>query len=178
MAVSMELIDEMRKRTNCSYAEAKELLEKHNGDLLEAIVEFEKRNRPGPGSRNGNGHISLGTRISHLIAKGFKTRFIIERSGETIINVSINLMILAAIILNWFLLVALAVSFVLGCRFRIRKEKGETIDLNKMVGNFGSKVRETVAGMEDKDKASSGENPSGKNGSNNNDDGYSEVTIE
>jgi translation elongation factor EF-Ts len=39
----MEQIDEMRKRTNCSYQEAKELLEKNNGDLLEAIVEFEKK---------------------------------------------------------------------------------------------------------------------------------------
>jgi len=42
MNISLELIDEMRKRTNCSYQEAKELLEKHNGDIIEAIIEFEK----------------------------------------------------------------------------------------------------------------------------------------
>ncbi|NLC68131.1 MAG: DUF4342 domain-containing protein [Clostridiaceae bacterium] len=182
MAISMELIDEMRKRTNCSYAEAKALLEKHNGDLLEAIVDFERKNSTGQGnrtgSRNGSGDVSLGSRISRLIAKGFKTRFIVERSGETIINVSINLMILAAMILNWFLLVILVISFMMGCRFRIRKEKGDTIDLNKMVDSFGSKVRETAARMEDKYKASNNENSTGKNGNSDEDDGYNEVTIE
>ncbi len=45
MTIDIKLIDEMRKRTNCSYQEAKELLEKHNGDLIEAIVEFERKTR-------------------------------------------------------------------------------------------------------------------------------------
>jgi hypothetical protein len=182
MSISMELIDELRKRTNCSYAEAKVLLEKHDGNLLEAIVEFERKNSPGSGNRagnrNGNGDVSFGTRISRLIAKGFKTRFIIEKSGETMINISINLLILAAIVLNWFLLVILAVSFILGCRFRIRKEKGDTIDLNKIVDSFGNKVKETMTGVEDKYKAANEKNPAGKNESSNGDDKYNEITIE
>ena len=182
MSISMELIDELRKRTNCSYAEAKALLEKHNGDLLEAIVEFERKNssRAGNKSENkyGNGDVSFGTRLSRLIAKGFKTRFIIEKSGETIINISINLLILAAIILNWFLLLALVVSFVLGCRFRIRKEKGDTIDLNKIVDNFGSRVRETAGGAKDQDKTASEKKSDSRNDNSNGDDGYKEVTIE
>lgn len=40
--ITLEQVDQLRKRTNCSYEEAKVLLEKHNGNVLDAIVEFEK----------------------------------------------------------------------------------------------------------------------------------------
>lgn len=144
MTISMEQIDELRRRTNCSYEEAKMLLEKHNGDLLEAIVEFERKNSSRSNGEYNNNNISLGTRIKRLINKGFKTRFIVEKSGETIINISINLLIIAAIILHWFLLIALFVSFILGCRFRIQKAEGENIDLSKMIDGFSSKVKEAT----------------------------------
>ena len=40
--MNIQLIDEFRRRTNASYEEAKYYLERFNGDLLEAIVAFEK----------------------------------------------------------------------------------------------------------------------------------------
>ena len=41
--ITLELVDQMRKRTNYSYEEGKILpWKKHNGDVLEAIVDFEK----------------------------------------------------------------------------------------------------------------------------------------
>jgi len=178
MTISMEQIDELRRRTNCSYEEAKMLLEKHNGDLLEAIVEFERKNSSKSNSRTYNGTVSLGTRIKQLINKGFKTRFIVEKSGETIINISVNLLILAAILLHWFLLIALAISFVLGCRFRIRKEKGESIDLNKIINGFGSKVREATGEVKEQDKYNDARGSGNQNNKNNDNDGYNEITIE
>lgn len=186
MAITMEQIDELRRRTNCSYEEAKMLLEKHNGDLLEAIVEFERKNSSRSNSKTCNSTVSLGTRIKQLIHKGFRTRFIVEKSGETIINISVNLLILAAILLHWFLLIALAISFVLGCRFRIRKEKGESIDLNKIINGFGSKVREATGETKQqgnpKDTIKYGnQNNAAKDDNddnNGNSDGYSEITVE
>lgn len=43
MTITIEQIDALMARTNVSYQVAKELLEKHNGNLVEAILEAEKK---------------------------------------------------------------------------------------------------------------------------------------
>jgi translation elongation factor EF-Ts len=39
--VTLEKIDALRERVGVSYRVAKELLEKNNGDILEALIDFE-----------------------------------------------------------------------------------------------------------------------------------------
>lgn len=49
MSITLEKIDMIMQRANVSYKEAKEALEKHNGDILEALIELEaeqKTSRP------------------------------------------------------------------------------------------------------------------------------------
>lgn len=43
--VTLEQVEELRRRANISYEEAKAALEETNGDILEAIVNLEKHNR-------------------------------------------------------------------------------------------------------------------------------------
>ena len=40
--ITIEQIDEFRKRTHSSYEDAKFFLEKNNGDILDAIIDFER----------------------------------------------------------------------------------------------------------------------------------------
>ena len=42
MNISLEQVDQVIERTGCSYQQAKELLEQTNGDVLEAIILWEK----------------------------------------------------------------------------------------------------------------------------------------
>ena len=42
MSVNLELIDELRKRANVSYEDARDALEKCNGDMVEALIYLEK----------------------------------------------------------------------------------------------------------------------------------------
>ena len=41
MNITLELIDELKERTNTTYSEAKEALEQCNGELLEAVIYLE-----------------------------------------------------------------------------------------------------------------------------------------
>lgn len=153
MSVTLEKIDELRKRTNCSYEEAKILLEKHNGDIVEAIVEFEKNNRTR--SRHNHRHdpeSNFGTRLKGWVDKGFKTKFVMEKSGETIINIPVNILILAALFFNWVLFAALVISLFLGFKFSIRKPSGDIIDINKMVNNFGINTNNQSAAKKSDEK--------------------------
>ena len=179
MGISLEKIDELRRRTNCSYEEAKILLEKHNGDIVEAIVEFERNNRSNSGRRYNNYNSSFGTKLKNLIKKGFKTKFIIEKAGETIINIPVNFLIIGLLVFNWFLVALLVIAFVLGYRFRFRKETGENVDVNKIINNFANKVKEATGSTEQQNSYNYTNNQdSKKNNDNNSDKGYNEITIE
>jgi len=179
MSIPLEKIDELRRRTNCSYEEAKILLEKHNGDIVEAIVEFERNNRSNSSRKYNNGHLSFGARLKNLIKKGFKTKFIIEKAGETIINIPVNILIIGLLILHWFLVALLVIAFVLGYRFRFRTETGESIDVNKIINSFANKVREATGSTEQQNNYNyaNNQNPK-KDNDNDSDKGYNEITIE
>jgi hypothetical protein len=147
MAIPMELIDEMRKRTNCSYDEAKKLLEKHNGDILEAIVEFEKTQ----GGCHNFEHRSFGKKIRNLLRKGFQTRFVIQNKEETIVNLSINFMILAFLAAFHLVIIGLILALIIGYKFKITKQKGSDIDVKQVIYDAANKAKKAVDNMTEKD---------------------------
>lgn len=51
--VTLEQVEELRKKANISYDEAKKALEETNGDILEAIINLEKQNRIEPPKGGG-----------------------------------------------------------------------------------------------------------------------------
>ncbi len=176
MSITIEQIDEMRKRTNCSYEEAKELLEKNNGDIINAIVEFERKHRNGFKQKDYQRSSGFGEKLHDGVQKGFKTRFIIEKEKETILNISVNIAILVVLCtfpVFWFYPIALIAVYFMGYRIKIRKEKGEDIDINKMVNNVGGKVKTTAEKMSENEKKKNG-----NGGEKKDDDDYNEITVE
>ncbi|NLM10487.1 MAG: DUF4342 domain-containing protein [Clostridiaceae bacterium] len=144
--VTLEQVDQMRKRTNCSYEEAKFFLEKHNGDVLEAIVDFEK-------SKNGTKTGSYNTRdfdskrqindfwqsVSKLIRKGFETRVVIEGSNNVFIDIPVNILLLFVIFASYIVIPALLILLLLGYKLSIRKSHGEVVDISSMVQDVTSR---------------------------------------
>lgn len=45
MVVTLEQVEKLKEKTNVSYEEAKAVLERHNGDILEALIELERRGK-------------------------------------------------------------------------------------------------------------------------------------
>ena len=48
MSINLEQIDELRKRANVSYEDAKNALEQSDGNLIDALVYLEKQNKIKP----------------------------------------------------------------------------------------------------------------------------------
>lgn len=135
--ITLEQVDQLRKRTNCSYEEAKALLEKHNGNVLEAIVDFEKSKNKKyytggeQSSRRQGGDFWKNAR--ELIQKGFDTRVVIEDKNSILLNVSVNVMLLLILIMPPITIPLLLLLMILGYRISIRKQKGEDLNLTSMV---------------------------------------------
>lgn len=118
---TLDDIETLRSKTGVGYEEAVALLEKYDGDIARALVELEKS-----GKLNRDGLFSSANRgkaedfLSRWWRVGCETRVIVERKGETLINLSALFMILA-LILGWKLIIAAAVlALILGCHVRVR----------------------------------------------------------
>jgi len=185
MNISMELMDEMRKRTNCSYQEAKELLEKHQGDLVEAIIDFEKKHAHSTSHKSHAHEKKRGfCKVRELIQKGFITRFIIEKEKNTVLNIPVNILILAAIItmpIIWLYPVAFIVIYFMGFKIRIRKEEGQDVNVNEIMDEIGSKVRTATDKMREKPaekEQDTYQNEQGPQKEEKKEDEYNEITVE
>lgn len=180
MNISMELMDEMRKRTNCSYQEAKELLEKHQGDLVEAIIDFEKKHahRTTYQSYSQEKNRKFG-KVRELVQKGFRTRFIIEKEKNIILNIPVNILILAVIVtmpIIWLYPVAFIVLYFMGYKIRIRKEEGQDVSVNEIMDDIVSEVKTATDKMREKPMEKK-EDCQDNNQSNRKED-YNEITID
>ena len=48
MSINLEQIDELRKRANVSYEDAKNALEQNEGDIIKSLIYLEKQNKIKP----------------------------------------------------------------------------------------------------------------------------------
>lgn len=148
--ITLEQVDQLRKRTNCSYEEAKELLEKHNGDVLEAIVDFEK-NRKGKsysysknnysGSdntehRNGS---DFWKKVREVIQLGFENRIAVEDKKGILVNVPVNIMILLMIFIPYIMIPAFILLLILGYKISIKKAEGTEVNISAMMKDVTDK---------------------------------------
>jgi len=142
--ITLELVDQIRKRTNCSYEEAKFYLEKHNGDVLEAIVDFEKNKNStkssnynyNPGSFDRKKQVNdIWQSVCKLVRKGFEMRVVIEDNNSVIISIPVNIFLLLLILASYIVIPIFLILLLLRYRISIREPKGEVVDISSVVQN-------------------------------------------
>ncbi|HAA26305.1 MAG TPA: hypothetical protein DCE11_09380 [Ruminiclostridium sp.] len=173
--ITLEQVDQLRKRTNCSYEEAKVLLEKHNGNVLDAIVEFEKnKGKKCSGYEEKTWKRQSGDffkSIWEVIRMGFENNVVIEDKNGILLNLPINVMLILIIIIPMVVIPVLLVLMLLGYKLSIRKQKGEEIDLTSMMHDVADKFK---GGNSEQPHQYHDESAA----SDENREGYNELTIE
>lgn len=119
--ITIEQVEFLKSKADISYDEAKKLLEKHNGDMVEALTELEKSGKIN--KKTYNKEKSLGSSFKRLFKKGHENRFVVRRGDDVIANLSINFMIFTLIFAGHFLLVSLIIILLLGYKINFKKEK-------------------------------------------------------
>jgi len=148
----MEQVDEFRKRTNSSYEDAKYFLERNNGNVLDAIIDFERTKTGRSGHREWRPHAhgpQGGPNPMHynrhgfasILQKGFDTRIFVEDGKSVLFNIPV--IFLLFLLPLWFLVVVAFVFFMLlGYRVSIRDVKSQNVDVNAIFSNISEKMRE------------------------------------
>jgi len=136
MKVTLEQIDELRKRVNVSYEEAKKTLEKNDGDLIKSIIELEKKK--GSKDQKKGGFTNAANKLLALKLS------IKNRDGDTILNVPVVIVLLTFLMSFWTVIILLALALVTSCQINVYRYKG--INVN----NIKKNVKETVDRIKDK----------------------------
>ncbi len=140
--ITIEQIDEFRKRTNSSYGDAKYFLEKNNGDVLEAIIDFE-RTKTGK-FRNFNKKQQpedIAKRFVEIFQKGFDLRLIVKDGDSVLFTVPIVLLII--LIPLWPITVLFFIFLsAIGYKFSVQEIKGNSFDVNNFINNINAKMKQ------------------------------------
>ncbi|MBQ7249213.1 MAG: DUF4342 domain-containing protein [Deltaproteobacteria bacterium] len=135
MEITLEMVDQVRERTGCTYEEAKIALEGSNGNVVDAIIAIEKENSI---NIDVNEKINgLVENIKAAVQKGNANRIRVMRNDEELANIPVNagiaggvLGILAgpAVLISTAIVGAVA-KFGFNCRFELVKEDGTVVEI-------------------------------------------------
>lgn len=141
MSVRLENIDELRKRANVSYEDAKEALERCNDDILEALVYLEKQNKINHNSQDSE-KCTFWTKVKAVIRKGNNTKFIVKKNetGNILLSIPVTAAVVIGILAFHLTIIALIIALITGYGFKLEGKKGECDKVN----NVFNKVSKTV----------------------------------
>ena len=169
-----EKVDKLRERANVSYEEAKDALDRSNGDILDAMILLEREGKAlRQGSERYNTGFAAGTddaavtaaagiactkaarsedgrgfgaKIKALIHKGMVNYLAIDRKNERILRIPILVAILIVLFAWYAAIIAVIVSLFLDCKYSFEGEN-EMKAANEVcdkAGNLAEQVKDKV----------------------------------
>jgi hypothetical protein len=137
MTINLDLIDELRKRANVSYTDAKEALEQCNGDLLEALVYLEKNNKV----KSETNTKDWSEKAKGLLHKGNNTRFIISKKDRTALDLSVTWSAIITVCAPYVVVPMLGLGLCTGHKMKLVSQDGEDMQkVNETLDKVSSAV--------------------------------------
>jgi len=138
MNITLEKIDLLIERASVTYGQAKEALEKTEGDLVEALVYLEKESKIKEPKKDFSKHVeekasSFGQEFKNFIDNINSNSFKVQKSGKTFINLPLLIAGLLTLFSLPFSLIIFALLLITGYKINIVKEDGSKVDIDKSV---------------------------------------------
>lgn len=141
--MNIQLIDEFRRRTNASYEEAKYYLERYNGDLLEAIVAFERERTSYHSRGRTQGFANrLLNGIIRVVQRLIDIKLVITDKNTRTFPIPLLLLIVLGPV--WHILVfAAIIMLIMGYRFSFQDMPDPNMNVGNIVDKIKNKARES-----------------------------------
>ncbi len=164
MDINLEKIELVKDRTGCTYAEAKEALEKADGSVVDAIIEIEaKLNKEFDAVDGGSLKDSpVFAKMKEIVDKGNVTKILISKGGRTIVNFPLTAGVIGAVLIPWGAILGIVAALGAQCDIEFVDDKGEVIDINGKVVGIYDKAKD--AAMKGVDKAQAAFGKASKDG--------------
>ncbi|MBU3192100.1 DUF4342 domain-containing protein [Clostridium bowmanii] len=131
MTINLEQIDELRKRANVSYEDAKNALEQNEGDLIAALVFLEKQNKIKP-EGTPSSESKFFKSVKKLIKKGNETKLIVKKDDAVVLNICVTLGIVVTVVATPVVIIGTILALATNHKIRIQKKNSEDLEVNKV----------------------------------------------
>lgn len=124
MNEELEKIDQIVARAGVSYKEAKEALEKSNGNVVDALIYLEDN------KKNWTENISVAgseviDKVKEIVKKGNVTKIRIKKDDNVVLDIPVTAGAISAIIIPQLTLVGAALALVTNCTIEIERPNKE-----------------------------------------------------
>lgn len=130
MNSTLENIDKLRERANISYKEAKEILEKTNGDLVEALIYLEEKETKFVDKFNKTGETIL-KELKDIIKSGNVTKVVLKKDNKVIMNIPVTAGVIGAVLAPTLAALGVGAALLTECTIEISKQSGEIVNLKQ-----------------------------------------------
>lgn len=128
---TIEDIDIIRKKSGISYQEAIALLEYHNGNLAQALIDLERNGK----IRKEEPEERKKTRFSGILHTVYCMRLKIRKDDVTVINFSVLFCLVCAVFAPYLTIAGCVIALILGYRFAFVKHDSD-FDQEDLEGKF------------------------------------------
>ncbi|MBP1925443.1 hypothetical protein J2Z76_001302 [Sedimentibacter acidaminivorans] len=129
----LKKIDEIVNRTYVSYETAKQALEDSDGDILEAVILIENKNKSFNSSDAKMKGEQILDEIKKVLKKGNATKVTIKKNNETIVNIPVTAGVVGVMLAPFLATAGVTAALLTQCSVEIVQEDGNVIDVNEKV---------------------------------------------
>ncbi len=133
MDINLEKIDTIRERTGASYKEAKEALERNNGNVVEALIDLEEQGDKSWVDSMGIAGNDVIEKLKRIIKKGNVTKVILKKDGDVLLNIPITAGAIGIALSPMLSILGVSAALATKCSIEIVKDSGEVVDINDIV---------------------------------------------
>lgn len=137
MEITLEKIELVKDRTGVTYKEAKDALDKVDGNVVEAIIALEEAVNNETTAKNKVNKNALITKMKEIAKKGNVSRIVISnKEGENVLNIPLTVGLLGTVVAPWGMIAGTVAAVGFKCKINFIKTDGSSIDLTEKAGDF------------------------------------------
>jgi len=122
MTIDLEKIDLIRERTGLGYRKAKELLESAGGDVVEALILAESREKSWQEEMQVKGN-ELAEKVREIIHKGNVTKIKVKNGDQTIVEIPVTVGAVGALVVPNLAALGAITALLTKCTIEIERAR-------------------------------------------------------
>lgn len=123
----LEKIDVIRERTDLDFAEAKELLEEANWDILEALAIHEQEEKATVNEWEVKGQ-EVVNKVKQLVKEGNVTKIRVKSNGNTILEIPVTVGVVGAVLAPKLAVLGAATCMLTKCTIEFERKGGKSTE--------------------------------------------------
>ncbi len=132
MEITLEKIELVKDRTGATYVEARDALEKADGNVVDAIIAIEDSINEETHSKSlGRSGAAYVEKVKEIVQRGNSSRILVKKEDRVLLDLPVNAGVFGVVIAPWGMLAAAVASLGFKCRVQIVKTDGSVMDVSQ-----------------------------------------------